>query len=483
MRLLIILAFLFFSDSAIAQDFEEIEFRSIDGLTVTADLYETGDRSDPILVLFPQSASSRGEYRTTAPVFVENGFNVLAVDTRWGNQDFWNFVPNKTAARYGTKAIMDEVDAGDRSRLWPTIMSSYQDMVSALDWIYMNDFSGPQIVGGSSASALLVFQMHRDRQIDGVLAFSPGEYHDDDSTLVRQWVSDLAVPAFVAAGVDEAEMTQPIFDAIPVAAKTHYVAEVGAHGGSILFQDDRNMQATLDFLSIFKPSEVVAMTTSDDVTVHGDWYLTDPQAPTIMLFHQGASNARSEYAPHVPRLLHAGYNVLMTDQRRGGSRFGGVNRTLEGVGETEYSYCDVQPDLVAALRFAESRTSGKIIAWGSSYSSTLSLQLAADEPSVDAVLAFSPASGDPMGECQPLEPSRLLEVPIMVLRPPRELQLDFVAEQWTAFEEMRDDSDIEMFVPLAGVHGSSMLNPSRVQANVEPTWNRVLSFLDRVSRD
>ena len=465
------------ASSTKAQGIEEITFRSIDGLEVTADLFETGNRSDPILFLFHQSASSRGEFRTTAPTFVDNGFNVMAVDLRWGHEDFWNFIPNKTAERYGTKAIMDEVDAGNRDRLWPTIMDSYLDMVSALDWAYMNDFTGKRLVAGSSASALLVFQVPQHRDIDGILAFSPGEYHDDDSTLVQTWASDLSVPVYIAAGVDEEAMTRPIFEAVSTASKTHYQAEVGPHGASMLIQDERNMDSTLHFLRAFQPSEEIELTTSDGISVFGNWFETDPSAPTMMLFHQGGSNARAEYDMHVPRFLHAGYNVLMTDQRRGGTRLGGQNRTVSEAGDATYSYCDAYPDLVAALRFAESRSNGPIVALGSSYSAALVMKLAADEASIDATLAFSPASGAPMDGCQPLDSARLLESPLMVFRPPAELQLASVANQWAAFSDL----GIPGFIPLSGVHGASMLNPDRVGASVEPTWDALWEFLKDIT--
>ena len=91
---------------------------------------------------------------------------------------------------------------------------------------------------------------------------------------------------------------------------------------------------------------------SDGVVVHGEVYTAtgvDPKAPLILLFHQGAGDSRGEYTPLVPRLLDEGYNLVAIDQRRGGDRFEGVNRTLAGVPGREFSYCDVMPDLRAAL--------------------------------------------------------------------------------------------------------------------------------------
>jgi len=94
-----ILAFFFpiyiYSSVVYSQTFENVEFQSIDGLLVSADLYKTGNTDDPIILMFHQSASSRGEFRTVAPKLVMAGFNVLAVDLRWGKKDFGTMLKTK----------------------------------------------------------------------------------------------------------------------------------------------------------------------------------------------------------------------------------------------------------------------------------------------------------------------------------------------------------------------------------------------------
>ena len=461
--------------------FETIEFRSIDGLTVTADLFETGDRADPLILAFHQSGSSRGEYRTIAPNLVSEGFNVLAVDLRWGRRDRWFEVDNETAERFGTSAIMDEADSGDRTRVWPTIFASYDDMLSAYDWSFMNDFTGKKIIAGSSASSVLVLKMPRDRAIDAVLSYSPGEYHDTDSTLFSTWASDLEVPTYIAAGSDEYDLSRPIFDAVGSWQKTFYLAPAGRHGASILMDDERNYTHLVEYLRQFLPGEEVVFESSDGVTIYGDLYGASDKldGPVILLFHQGGGDARGEYVPIVGPLLATGATLLSIDQRRGGVRFGGENRTLAGIPEmTAYSYCDVSPDLDAALDFMKNRGHrGKFIAWGSSYSAALVIELAARRPDdIDAVLAFSPASGEPMAGCDPRDAKSDLGDRLLVLRPSRAMQLSFVAEQLDYFEE----NGHETYIARNGVHGSSMLNAARVQADVTANWEVVMNFLDRV---
>jgi len=222
----------------------------------------------------------------------------------------------------------------------------------------------------------------------------------------------------------------------------------------------------------------VTMQSSDGVTIHGEVY-TSPgvpeTAPLILLFHQGGGDSRGEYAPLVPKLLDAGYNLVAIDQRRGGDRFDGINRTLAGVEGNDYSYCDVMPDLEAALKFAnEYGFSGKTAAWGSSYSAALIFKLGLDHPDeIDAIVAFSAASGEPMEGCMPESYSGQITQPVLALRPSREMEVPYVPGQMKLFEEQGHQT----YVADPGVHGSSMLNAERVGASTDETWNIVLTFL------
>lgn len=235
---------------------------------------------------------------------------------------------------------------------------------------------------------------------------------------------------------------------------------------------------TWSLLSAAADRQSFTTITSDGVTVHGDVYTTagvSRDAPLILLFHQGASNARAEYAPLAPRLLAEGYNLVAIDQRRGGERFGGVNRTLAGVGNADFSYCDVMPDLLAALAYARSEGfTGPTAAWGSSYSAALIFKLALDHPDeIDAILAFSSASGEPMEGCMPEMYSGAVEQPVLALRPTREMEVPYVPGQMDLYREQGHQT----YVADPAVHGSSMLNEERVGSPVEETWAVVLDFL------
>jgi formylglycine-generating enzyme required for sulfatase activity/alpha-beta hydrolase superfamily lysophospholipase len=220
----------------------------------------------------------------------------------------------------------------------------------------------------------------------------------------------------------------------------------------------------------------------DGLLLRGDLHLPtgDRRAPTVILFHQAGSNARGEYGAILPRLTAAGYNVLAVDQRSGGSRFGSENRTVAALPEDqkELGYCEAWPDLVAALRYAAILDLGeKRFVWGSSYSAGLVVKLGAEHGDLlDGVLAFSPAAGGPMADCDPSEFISQLAVPTLALRPGSEMEYESVVEQLAAFEA----AGHETYVSKDGVHGSSMLDASRTGKDVEATWRVVLDFLDRV---
>jgi pimeloyl-ACP methyl ester carboxylesterase len=227
-----------------------------------------------------------------------------------------------------------------------------------------------------------------------------------------------------------------------------------------------------------EPREI-SYETEDGITIYGDVYDVgeDKENPMVLLFHQAGGNARAEYGAIIPVLLDQGYAVLAIDQRNGGSRLGGTNRTVEKLGEKKYGYCEAYPDLAGALDFVEAEGyTGPRAVWGSSYSAALVIQLGAEHGErIAAVLAFSPASGDPLADCLPEKYSETLEIPALMLRPASEMEREKVKQQLELFGEQGHQT----YVAGNGVHGSSMLNPERVGADVGDTWAVVNEFLEK----
>lgn len=237
--------------------------------------------------------------------------------------------------------------------------------------------------------------------------------------------------------------------------------------------------ACLSLLSFpLSATESITFETDDEVTIYGELYRADvdTNAPMILLFHQGGGDARGEYGPIVPRLNEAGYHAIAIDQRRGGDRFGQSNRTVEGLIDAEYGYCDAYPDLKATLsKVRELGFEGPLVAWGSSYSAALVFRLAAEYPEdIAAVLAFSPGSSGPLADCPPKLYSADLEMPVLALRPISEMEAPSVPPQ---LERLRSEGH-STYVADPGVHGSSMLVSERVGAETDQTWSAVLAFIE-----
>ena len=230
-------------------------------------------------------------------------------------------------------------------------------------------------------------------------------------------------------------------------------------------------------------AQPVSHPAADGVTVHGERYFGNlaADAPLILLFHQGGGDGRGEYAPLATWLNAEGFRAIAWDQRRGGSRFSMSNRTVAGLSEgAEYSYCDAYPDLEAALDYVlEHRLADRVVAWGSSYSATLVMRLAAENPgTVSGVLSFSPASGDAMEGCQPEPWAGDVQVPMFALRPASEMELAGPIQQRDRLEGI----GVRFHVVEHGVHGSSMLVDERTGVDMSADRALVLDWLRALPR-
>ncbi len=248
---------------------------------------------------------------------------------------------------------------------------------------------------------------------------------------------------------------------------------------SLIFFVNCSIEKQSEDLSSYSKEEI-EITTADSIEIFGDLYVFDENAPFILLFHQGGSNARAEYGSEIiPTLKEYGYNILAIDQRQGGQIYGSYNRTLEQFSLESFSYCDAYPDLEAALNYLVNQEliQSKLIVWGSSYSGTLAIQLAAkNQDKISGVLAFSPASGGPMEACLPNEFFDQVSMPLLVLRPTAEVEFESVQTQ----TEFIESAGHQIFIANPGVHGSSMLVSSRVGAETNENWDAVLNFINLV---
>ena len=206
---------------------QPIQLTAEDGATIHGEHYAAGDPAAPIVLLFHQAGSNRGEYRTIAPRLVALGLQALALDQRSG------------AGRWGLDN--QTVDARGESTSY---LEALPDLEAALAWARTQSGStGPVLVWGSSYSAALVFLLAAEnpQAIDGVLSFSPGEYLGKPD-LVAQHAAKVSQPVLILAPQNEREQAQVIHDAVDHEDKKLTVPEQAVHGSSMLIVD-RNAAA------------------------------------------------------------------------------------------------------------------------------------------------------------------------------------------------------------------------------------------------
>lgn len=134
--------------------------------------------------------------------------------------------------------------------------------------------------------------------------------------------------------------------------------------------------------------------TAGGIRARADVYdCAPPTATWIVLFHQ-AGWSRGEYREIAPTLVKKGHCVMAVDQRSGRAVKGVTNETHQRAKRKKLSteYVDAYADLEAALRYAHKELRARrVVVWGSSYSASLVLRLAAEHADdVDAVMSFSP---------------------------------------------------------------------------------------------
>lgn len=219
---------------------------------------------------------------------------------------------------------------------------------------------------------------------------------------------------------------------------------------------------------------LITLTASDGVSVAASLTAaTGPARATVLLFHQAGSN-RFEYETIAPRLAALGFDVIATDQRSGGDRYGHANETVASLGRSA-SYDEALRDLEAAVAYARAAAPGRrIVVWGSSYSAALVFLLAERfGKEVSAVLAFSP--GEYLQRSSVAAAAVHVNVPIFVTSASDDGEIDAAK----AILAASPSAVKTQFVPVAGVHGASTLRDDSNPDGAAAAWTAVEAFLAR----
>ena len=232
--------------------------------------------------------------------------------------------------------------------------------------------------------------------------------------------------------------------------------------------------------SSVQAKETITFPSKDGLQITADAYIgeTEKNLPLIVLFHQ-AGWSRGEYLEIAPKLNTLGFNAIAVDLRSGKAVNGVTNQTAKKARKAgkPTRYIDALPDMEAALLYAR-KLAGKdtkIIAWGSSYSSALVLQLAGEKPELaDAVLAFSPGeyfkkSGKPKDWIS--RSAKPLNIPVFITSAKPE------KGRWLAiFKAIKSKKKVGFVPKTKGNHGSRVL--WNKFSDSKEYWLAVTQFLD-----
>lgn len=223
---------------------ETISFPSSDGLELSADVSLIERKDAPFMLLCHQAGWSRGEYKDTSRWFNELGFHVLALDQRSGREV--KGVPNLTAKRAQAKGLPTEY------------LDAKQDIEAAIAYIQKTYAPKKLILLGSSYSASLVLRIAGENRfpIDGVLAFSPGEYFKEKPKYVQEKAAGIKALVFVTSAAKEIKRWEAIAAQIPKDRLNAFVPrEKGEHGSRALWEGKSGWplyrRATQAFLARF----------------------------------------------------------------------------------------------------------------------------------------------------------------------------------------------------------------------------------------
>lgn len=225
-------------------------------------------------------------------------------------------------------------------------------------------------------------------------------------------------------------------------------------------------------------SKTITFPSLDGLEITADAYIShsDKNTPLILLFHQ-AGWSRGEYLEIAPKLNSMGFNCIAVDQRSGKAINGVSNETAQRAVKNNQAtrYIDALPDIEAALHYAnENYSESKIIAWGSSYSSSLVLQIAGDKPKlVDGVLSFAPGeyfSKQNKSKTWIRDSAKNINIPVFITSAKNE------KNNWSAIYAAIKSEQKTSFLPSSkGNHGSKALWDQFDDS--EQYWNAVSDFL------
>jgi pimeloyl-ACP methyl ester carboxylesterase len=213
---------------------------------------------------------------------------------------------------------------------------------------------------------------------------------------------------------------------------------------------------------------------ADGLNVVADKYFVHDTLPWILLFHQSGSS-RGEFREIAPKLIRLDYNALAVDLRHGKEINYVTNETslAAQVMDLPRTMTDAREDMLAAMEWVKGQSDKPFVLFGSSYSASLAMILARDNPGTSAVIAFSP--GEFFGAPNLVRNAvRNLDIPVFLASTRREYP--YITELSSGIGA---DKKI-IFTPSEsqGTHGAKALWGS--DPGSKEYWLGLLMFINRI---
>lgn len=236
-------------------------------------------------------------------------------------------------------------------------------------------------------------------------------------------------------------------------------------------------------ISVAQNVKQIDFPSKDGLKITADIYLhSKKDAPFIILFHQ-ARWSRGEYREIAPKLVKMGFSVMATDQRSGEAVNGVSNETYKRAvaAKKKTGFLDAYQDMEAAVDFVKKTYAPKnLIIWGSSYSSSLSLYYAGQNPDkIQGVMAFAPGDyfdrfGKPKGYVT--NSAKNINMPVFITSAKREVP------SWKPIFDVIPSKQKVAYTPKTeGNHGSRALWDKFDDSS--GYWSAVRSFLFKFLAD
>ena len=212
-----------------------------DKTRVYGSFYRALNNNPKIALLFHQAGSNRMEYEPLLSSFHIAGFDTLTIDQRSGGT-MWG-ADNATVKRLGASTEYAE---------------AYADLEAALEYAVKRKYKTIIAVGSSySASLAIVLASRNPDAVDGVAAFSPGEYFEDKNR-IKIAASKLTVPLYVTGATNEKQRVEEVLVKAGDNDVTFFQPLNALHGASTFRQDKNpegykgNIANLMAFLGRFK---------------------------------------------------------------------------------------------------------------------------------------------------------------------------------------------------------------------------------------